>query len=127
MSPARALTGGTRKCHGSSHLRLAGDPTERFVLPNAHLSVSSHAETRKIVFLFFRTERNKLKFSVDAQRGTKLFQHSLYVIFVPADLHVLLLEDLIILLQRQDDKLVLKCLSTTFSAGYQDVKVTPCD
>ncbi|XP_020614021.1 rho guanine nucleotide exchange factor 11-like isoform X1 [Orbicella faveolata] len=40
------------------------------------------------------------------------------------DLHVLLLEDLLILLQRQDDKLVLKCLSTTFSAGYQDVKTT---
>ena len=40
-----------------------------------------------------------------------------------ADLHVLLLEDLLILLQKQDDKLVLKCLSTTFSAGYQDVKV----
>lgn len=41
-----------------------------------------------------------------------------------SDLHVLLLEDLLILLQKQDDKLVLKCLSTTFSAGYQDVKVT---
>lgn len=40
------------------------------------------------------------------------------------DLHVLLLEDLLILLQKQDDKLVLKCLSTTFSAGYQDVKTT---
>ena len=36
---------------------------------------------------------------------------------------MLLLEDLLILLQKQDDKLVLKCLSTTFSAGYQDVKV----
>ncbi|XP_078379689.1 rho guanine nucleotide exchange factor 11-like isoform X2 [Oculina patagonica] len=40
------------------------------------------------------------------------------------DLHVLLLEDLLILLQKQDDKLVLKCLSTTISAGYQDVKTT---
>ena len=50
------------------------------------------------------------------------------MIFFSADLHVLLLEDLLILLQRQDDKLVLKCLSTTFSAGYQDVKVTSlCD
>lgn len=66
--------------------------------------------------------------SSDVERDTKLFQRSLYVIFVSADLHVLLLEDLIILLQRQDDKLVLKCLSTTFSAGYQDVKVTSsCD
>lgn len=44
-----------------------------------------------------------------------------------ADLHVLLLEDLLILLQKQDDKLVLKCLSTTVSAGYQDVKVTTLD
>ena len=97
-----------------------------FVLPNVHLSVPNHAERLKIVFLFFGTKRNKFKFRVDAKRGTKLFQHSLYVIFFSADLHVLLLEDLIILLQRQDDKLVLKCLSTTFSAGYQDVKVTPC-
>lgn len=40
------------------------------------------------------------------------------------DLHVLLLEDLLILLQKQDDKLVLKCLSTTFTAGYQDMKTT---
>ena len=36
---------------------------------------------------------------------------------------MLLLEDLLILLQKQDDKLVLKCLSTTFTAGYQDMKV----
>ena len=40
-----------------------------------------------------------------------------------ADLHVLLLEDLLILLQKQDDKYVLKCLSTTVIAGYQDTKV----
>ena len=44
-------------------------------------------------------------------------------VLIFSDLHVLLLEDLLILLQKQDDKLVLKCLSTTFSAGYQDVKV----
>lgn len=58
------------------------------------------------------------------ERGTILFKHSFYGIVFSADLHVLLLEDLLILLQRQDDKLVLKCLSTTVSAGYQDVKVT---
>ena len=46
------------------------------------------------------------------------------VVLLFSDLHVLLLEDLLILLQKQDDKLVLKCLSTTFSAGYQDVKVS---
>ncbi|XP_022805907.1 rho guanine nucleotide exchange factor 11-like isoform X2 [Stylophora pistillata] len=40
------------------------------------------------------------------------------------DLHVLLLEDLLILLQKQDDKLVLKCLSSTFQAGYQSEKTT---
>ncbi|XP_074634912.1 rho guanine nucleotide exchange factor 12-like isoform X1 [Acropora palmata] len=40
------------------------------------------------------------------------------------DLHVLLLEDLLILLQKQDDKYVLKCLSTTVIAGYQDTKTT---
>lgn len=45
-------------------------------------------------------------------------------VLIFSDLHVLLLEDLLILLQKQDDKLVLKCLSTTFSAGYQDVKVS---
>lgn len=39
------------------------------------------------------------------------------------DLHVLLLEDLLILLTKEDDKLVLKGLSTTLSAGYQDIRV----
>ena len=47
------------------------------------------------------------------------------LLFAPslADLHVLLLEDLLILLQKQDDKYVLKCLGTTVIAGYQDTKV----
>ncbi|XP_066025356.1 rho guanine nucleotide exchange factor 11 isoform X2 [Pocillopora verrucosa] len=40
------------------------------------------------------------------------------------DLHVLLLEDLLILLQKQDEKLVLKCLSSTFQAGYLNEKTT---
>lgn len=39
----------------------------------------------------------------------------------PADLHVLLLEDLLVLLQRQDEKLLLKCHSKT-AAGSSDSK-----
>ena len=46
--------------------------------------------------------------------------------FLSSDLHVLLLEDLLILLQKQDEKLVLKCLSSTFQAGYLNEKVTSC-
>ena len=38
-----------------------------------------------------------------------------------SDLHVLLLEDLLVLLQKQDDKLVLK--SATISSGVHDMKV----
>lgn len=41
----------------------------------------------------------------------------------PADLHVLLLEDLLVLLQRQDEKLLLKCHSKT-AAGAADGKQT---
>lgn len=40
-----------------------------------------------------------------------------------ADLHVLLLEDLLVLLQRQDEKLLLKCHSKT-AAGSSDSKQT---
>lgn len=41
----------------------------------------------------------------------------------PADLHVLLLEDLLVLLQKQDEKLLLKCHSKT-AAGASDGKQT---
>jgi len=40
------------------------------------------------------------------------------------DLHVLLLDFYMILLQKQDDKLVLKSHSTTLSTGIQDMKTT---
>ncbi|XP_032229131.1 rho guanine nucleotide exchange factor 12 isoform X5 [Nematostella vectensis] len=36
------------------------------------------------------------------------------------DLHVLLLEDLLVILQKQDDRLVLKCHSTNMTTGYQE-------
>lgn len=39
------------------------------------------------------------------------------------DLHALLLEDLLVLLQMQDDKYVLKCQSMTMT-GYQNNKVS---
>ncbi|XP_060077003.1 rho guanine nucleotide exchange factor 11-like isoform X2 [Ylistrum balloti] len=38
------------------------------------------------------------------------------------DVHVILLEDLFVLLQKQDDKLVLKCQSTQLVAGKEDIK-----
>lgn len=41
----------------------------------------------------------------------------------PPDLHVLLLEDLLVLLQKQDEKLLLKCHSKT-AAGSADSKQT---
>lgn len=41
----------------------------------------------------------------------------------PSDLHVLLLEDLLVLLQKQDEKLLLKCHSKT-AAGAMDSKQT---
>ncbi|XP_064651024.1 uncharacterized protein LOC135502270 isoform X5 [Lineus longissimus] len=40
------------------------------------------------------------------------------------DLHVVLCEDILVLLQRQDEKLVLKCQSTTVVAGKEDTKFT---
>jgi len=40
------------------------------------------------------------------------------------DLHVVLLEDILVLLQKQDEKLVLKCQSTTVVAGKEDTKFT---
>ncbi|CAH1797622.1 unnamed protein product [Owenia fusiformis] len=40
------------------------------------------------------------------------------------DLHVLLFEDILVLLQKQDDKLVLKFQSTTVVAGNMDTKFT---
>ena len=39
------------------------------------------------------------------------------------ELHVVLLEDMLVLLQRQDDKYVLKC-STTVVSGREDSKYT---
>ncbi|XP_031567652.1 uncharacterized protein LOC116302491 [Actinia tenebrosa] len=39
---------------------------------------------------------------------------------VGGDLHVLLLEDMVILLQKQDDRLILKCHSTNISNAYQE-------
>lgn len=41
----------------------------------------------------------------------------------PLDLHVLLLEDLLVLLQKQDEKLLLKCHSKT-AVGSSDSKQT---
>lgn len=41
----------------------------------------------------------------------------------PPDLHVLLLEDLLVLLQKQDEKLLLKCHSKT-AVGSTDSKQT---
>jgi hypothetical protein len=40
------------------------------------------------------------------------------------DLHVVLLDDILLLLQRQDEKLVLRCQSTTVVAGKEDTKFT---
>ena len=40
------------------------------------------------------------------------------------DLHVVLLEDILVLLQKQDDKLVLKCQSTNMVVGKDDTKNT---
>jgi hypothetical protein len=47
---------------------------------------------------------------------------SLCTIFIFTDLHALLLEDLLVLLQKQDDKYVLKCQSMSMK-GYSDNKV----
>ena len=54
-----------------------------------------------------------------------LFRLWVWICLLVADLHALLLEDLLILLQKQDDKLVLKCLSPAPGSKYQDNKV--CD
>src|SRR5688572_17486224 len=40
------------------------------------------------------------------------------------DLHVVLLEDLLVLLQRQDDRLVMRCQSTNVVTGKEDLKLT---
>ena len=40
------------------------------------------------------------------------------------DVHAVLLEDILVLLQRADDKLVLKCQSTTVVTGKEDTKFT---
>ena len=44
-------------------------------------------------------------------------------VFIFTDLHALLLEDLLVLLQKQDDKYVLKCQSMS-GKGHQDNKVS---
>jgi len=40
------------------------------------------------------------------------------------DLHVVLLEHILVLLQRQDDRLVLRCQSMVVVAGKEDTKYT---
>src|SRR6218665_1771741 len=40
------------------------------------------------------------------------------------DLHVVLLEDLLVLLQRQDERLVMRCQSTNVVTGKEDLKLT---
>ena len=40
------------------------------------------------------------------------------------ELHVVLLEDILVLLQKVDDRLVLRCQSTTVVAGKEDTKFT---
>lgn len=40
------------------------------------------------------------------------------------DLHVVLLDEILLLLQRQDERLVLRCQNTTVVAGKDDTKYT---
>jgi len=40
------------------------------------------------------------------------------------ELHVVLLEHILVLLQRQDEKFVLRCQSMTVVAGKEDIKFT---
>lgn len=55
--------------------------------------------------------------------STSLADPSCFVSSPTPDLHVLLLEDLLVLLQKQDEKLVLKCHSKT-ALGSSDNKQT---
>ena len=55
------------------------------------------------------------------QRLFNLTNKSAVLIFT--DLHAVLLEDLLVLLQKQDDKYVLKCQSMS-AKGHQDNKVS---
>lgn len=54
---------------------------------------------------------------MSGHQGTSPHDHT------PPDLHVLLLEDLLVLLQKQDEKLLLKCHSKT-AVGSSDSKQT---
>ena len=40
------------------------------------------------------------------------------------EVHVVLLEDILVLLQKQDERLVLRCQSTTVTPGRDDTKFT---
>jgi len=49
--------------------------------------------------------------------GTGLVTHSIFCVF--ADVHCVLLSDLLVLLQKQDDKMVLKCQSKSNIAAQE--------